>query len=71
MILDHEMATYRSRLPELLKRDAGRWVVIHGDDLIGVYDTEEQAMEEGDERFLLEAFLVKQIVAVDKPIRIG
>ncbi len=71
MVLEREEATYRAKLPELLANDAGRYVLIHGEDVIGTYETQDEAMQEGYERWLFEAFMVKQIVAVDKPRRIG
>jgi hypothetical protein len=69
--LEREMATYRAKLPELLEKHPGRYVLIHGDDVIGVWDTKEQALNEGLERWLFEPYLVKQIVAYDKPIFMG
>jgi hypothetical protein len=71
MILDREMAVYRAKLPELLEKDAGRYVLIHGDDVIGIWDTQAQAIDEGYERWLFEAFLVKKIVANEQPIFVG
>ncbi len=38
----------------------GQFVVIHGDELVGLYETEEQAMSEGVRRFGREPFLVRQ-----------
>jgi UDP-2,3-diacylglucosamine pyrophosphatase LpxH len=69
-LLDQEMTTYRAKLPELLEKDAGRYVLIHGDDVIGTYENLNQAMEEGYERWLFEPFLVKKIVANEQPIRL-
>jgi hypothetical protein len=71
MILDREMAVYRAKLPQLLEKDAGRYVLIHGDDVIGIWDTQLQAVNEGYDRWLFEPFLVKQIVANEKPIRVN
>ncbi len=71
MILDREMATYRAKLPELLEHDAGRYVLIHGDDVIGTFETLTQALEEGYERWLFEPFLVKQLIANEQPIRLN
>ncbi|HVS40593.1 MAG TPA: hypothetical protein VMS17_33870 [Gemmataceae bacterium] len=68
MILDREWATYQANLPELLKKDAGRYVLIHGDQIVGVWDTKDQALEEGYRRFLLGPFMVHHIVAHEKPI---
>lgn len=66
--LEREMETYRQRLPGLLATDEGRFVLIHGEQVAGVWDTWQAAMEEGYRRFNLEPFLVKQIVAHEKPI---
>ena len=71
MELDREYATFRAKLPELLAKDAGRYVLIHGDDVIGVWDTKEQAFNEGLDRWLFEPYLVEQIVAEKKPIFLG
>lgn len=71
MILDQELATYRAKLPELLEKGEGRYVLIHGGDVIGIWDTLHQAMEEGLDHWLFEPFLVKQIVANEQPLRVG
>jgi hypothetical protein len=68
MPLDQELATFQAKLPELLRQDAGRFVLIHGDDVAGVWDTKAAALEEGYRRFGLDAFLVKRIVANEKPL---
>jgi hypothetical protein len=71
MVLEREYATYWAKLPELLANHAGRYVLIHGDDVIGVWDTKEQALNEGLERWLFEPYLIEHIVAEKKPLRIG
>ena len=68
MVLDRELLTFRTNLPDLLEKAVGRFVLIHGDDILGTWETEEQALEEGYERFLHEPFLVKRIVANEQPI---
>ena len=60
MALEKELATYKSKIAEL-KQDEGKFVLIHGDDVIGTYSTYEDAIKEGYERFKLSPFLVKQI----------
>ena len=65
--LDHELATYRRELPRLLTAE-GRFVQIMGDQVAGVFDAEEDALEAGYDRFGLDTpFFVKQIVANEKP----
>ena len=60
MALEEEQATYRARLAELLA-DEGKFVLIHGADIVGTYSTSQEAMREGYERFKLEPFLVRRI----------
>ncbi len=62
------LTTFRANLPALLEKDAGRFVLIHGEDIVGVWDTKEQALEEGYDRIGLEPFLVKQVMAHETPI---
>lgn len=63
--LDREMATYTGRLPEL-RTHSGKYVLIHGDEVVGLYDTYADALTVGYEKFRLKPFLVKQIAAVEK-----
>jgi hypothetical protein len=60
MALEREIETYRRKLPELLA-DKGKFVVIHGEELIGIFDGLGDALRAGYERFLDEAFLVREI----------
>ncbi len=67
-VLDREWETFQANLPALLEKEAGRYVLIHGDQVAGVWNTNQEALEEGYRRFLLEPFLVQHIVADEKPI---
>jgi hypothetical protein len=60
MALERELATYRRRLPELLANE-GKFVVIHGDDVIGIVDTLDAALYLGYDRFINEPFMARQI----------
>jgi hypothetical protein len=71
MVLDHEYSVYWAKLPELLEKGAGRYVVIHGDDVIGIFDTKDGALNAGEERWLFEPFLVTKIEAEKKPIHLN
>lgn len=57
-MLEHELESY-----ERVKNTVplGQVVLIHGDELIGVYATEAQALSEGARRFGREPFLVRQV----------
>jgi hypothetical protein len=65
MPLEREIATYARELPKLLP-EAGKFVVIGGDDVVGVYDTYDDAMKVAYDRFGLAAFLVHQIEVGDR-----
>lgn len=58
--LNREIETYNRLLPELLTHQ-GKYVVIKGDSQLGIYDTYQDALTAGYEKFKLEPFLVKQI----------
>ncbi len=63
--LEKELATYQSKLQELLAHE-GKYVLIHGDEVAGFWDTYEDALQVGYQRFQLAPFLVKRIQAVEQ-----
>jgi hypothetical protein len=65
MALEKELATYRRKLPEL-RSSEGRFVLIHGDDVVDTYSGYDDAIKEGYGKFGLEPFLVKQIQTVEQ-----
>jgi hypothetical protein len=66
MALETELATYKNKLSELIAgNNEGKFVLIHGDDVIDVYGTYEDAIKEGYAKFQLDPFLVKQIQALE------
>lgn len=64
MALEKEIETYHRKLPELLL-DKGKYVVIHGDEVVGIRDSFKEALALGYERFLREPFLVREIQEID------
>jgi hypothetical protein len=65
MALEKERQTYQRELPNLLPSE-GKYVLIHGDGVVGVYDTYNDALKIGYDRFGLQPFLVKRIQAVEQ-----
>lgn len=65
MALETEIETYEKQLPSL-KDQAGKFVLIHGTDVTGVYSSYEDALKEGYVQFKLEPFLVRQIQIIEK-----
>lgn len=64
MALEKELAVYKNRLHEW-KEHEGKFVLIHGDDVVEFFSSYEDAIKIGYEKFKLEPFLVKQIQTVE------
>lgn len=65
MALEKELATYHKKLVEL-KAHEGKFVLIHGDDVVDTFSSYDDAIKEGYAKFGLEPFLVKQIQAFER-----
>jgi hypothetical protein len=65
MALEKEFATYKTKLPELHEQQ-GKFAVIHGDSLFGVYGTYDDALKAAYDKYGLEPFLVKQIQVAEQ-----
>lgn len=59
MPLDVETATFKKLLPHLLRHQHGKAVLIHGENLVGVFDTIEDACRHGAREF--DSFLADEI----------
>jgi len=67
MALEREHATYKEKLAELVaNNNEGKFVLIHGNDVIDVFGTYEDAIREGYVKFGLGSFLVKQIQNIEQ-----
>lgn len=60
-MLDKERKFYKKKHPQLVKTSLGKFVVIKGDEIIGIFNTVEEALGEGARRFGLQSFLVREI----------
>lgn len=65
MALEKELATYKRELSRIVDQ-AGKFVLIHGDDIVSTWETYQDAIQEGYRIFRLEPFLVKQIEAEER-----
>ncbi len=65
MALERELATYKNSLAEL-REHSGKFVLIHGDEVIDFYSSYDDAIKGGYARFQLEPFLVKQIEVTEQ-----
>ena len=63
MVLAKEYEYYASAKDELLKHYQGKFALIYGSELVGIWDSQENAYINGIERFGNVSFLIKHIVA--------
>lgn len=61
--LEHELRYYEALKPELLRESEGKFVVIKGDTVAGVFDSFESGYLAGNERFGDTDFLVKHVLS--------
>ena len=64
MALEKEMAVYEKNLPQW-KEHEGKFVLIHGDEVVDFFASYEDAIKDGYRRFALEPFLVKRVQAIE------
>lgn len=63
--LEKELTAYKGLQAELEARQKGKWVVIHEDKLIGVFDHFEPAAAEAVKLFGRGPYLIRQVGAGD------
>ena len=64
--LQKELETFAKALPNLLDK-LGKYALVRGESVASVWDTYEDAIQEGYKQFGLSPFLVKQI-QVTEPV---
>lgn len=65
MALEREIQTFREQLSTLLQNE-GKFALVHGEDVAGFFETYEDAIKAGYEKYGLEPFLVKKIQAMEE-----
>ena len=65
MALEKELVTYKKRISEW-KDSEGKFVLIHGEEIGGIFTSYEDAINEGYAKYQLNPFLVKQINAFEQ-----
>ena len=66
-LLEQELTTFEAHREELLAAAAGKYALVHENDLVGTYNDEKDAIAEGYRRFGNVAFLVKRITQIEQP----
>jgi hypothetical protein len=66
--LDKELETYKAHLDALLSHE-GKFTLIQGETVAGIFDTYGDALNQGYERFGVDTpFLVKQIARIGQDV---
>ena len=67
--LERELETFQKELPVLLQNaeNRGKYVLVHGDKVDSIWETADEALDAGYDRFELKPFLVKEITDDEKP----
>ena len=67
-ILGTEIQTYEQQRENLLGTSEGKFVLIHGTQVIGIFDAKMDAIAAGYQQFGNVPFLVKQILRIEAPL---
>jgi hypothetical protein len=67
-VLEREIETYEQHKEELVGTAAGKYVLIKEDVLVGVFDTQADAIRQGYRQFGNTPFLVKEVVPLETPL---
>ncbi len=66
--LERELKIWEAHKDALLGGALNKFVLIYLDDLVGTYDTEQDAVNDGYRRFGNVPFLVKHVTPVERPL---
>ena len=64
MLLEQELATYEAMRAELAQHE-GTYALISGDQLLGIFDSQGDALDAGYKAKGLDPFLVKRISRIE------
>jgi hypothetical protein len=68
MTIEREQAWYEEHKEELLAKYRGKWIVVHNENLVGVYDSSAEAYNKGVEITKCEEILVRSAEESEKPV---
>ena len=60
-VLDRELATLKKEREHLEREHMGKFVLIHGDEVVNVFDDFETAANEGLRQFGRKPFLIRRV----------
>lgn len=69
-VLEKERKYFETNRKQWVALHPGKFVLVKGEELIGVFDKPEDALAEGARRFGLDSFLVRQVKEAEELIYI-
>jgi len=60
-VLERELETYEAHKAEMLQNSPGKYALIKGSEIVGLYERREDAFKEAYKRFRLDAFMVQRV----------
>ena len=69
-MLEKELAFYDKNLESWLSIYPGKFILVKGEELVGVFDTNEQALTTGASLFGLASFLIRRVEESKEDIRL-
>lgn len=70
--IETEWNIYRRELPRLLAEgQEGRWVLIKGEQIVGLFESRDEAVQAGYKSFGIVHLLVQEVLRWQRPIRAG
>ncbi len=67
-VLEKELQTFDHNRESLLGAAPNRYVLIRGTEIVGTYESESDAIDEGYRRWGNVPFLVKHLVPAERPL---
>jgi hypothetical protein len=69
--LESESAAYEAHKGRLLAEHRGKFVLIHGSEIVGVFDTQGEALVAGYQRFGYVDLFTKRLLRRQKPLTLA
>jgi len=66
--LETELRTFRAHRDELIGRARGKYVLIHGEEIVDFFENQTDALTKGFRKFGNNPFLVKLVTEVEVPL---
>lgn len=65
---EKNVAVYEQELEDLLVENEGKFILVRDGEIVNIYDSHEEAMRVGYEKYQLTGFLVKEVLRSDYEI---